>query len=365
MKKQLKENPKSITGEELDYYPEYIEKVIEFKIPPGQKPERIDSFLARSIQNASRTKVQKGIDEGRLTVNGVVEKKANRKIQPNDLLVCRIMKSPPLELLPQDIPIEILYEDDYLLVANKPAGMCTHPGVGNRYGTLVNAIIYHLGLRNAIKLEFEDDEDDAESGVIYASADVRPGIVHRLDKDTSGLLVIAKNPEIHVLLQKQFYDRSISREYNALVWGKFAEPTGRIIGDIGRSPNDRKKFAVVKKNGKHAITDYEVLEEYEFASLVKLKLQTGRTHQIRVHMSHNGHPVFGDVTYGGDKLNVSNNNPRLKKIALDALDLSRRQLLHARVLTFRHPISKETIRIESNLPQDFLEVKEILKNGIN
>lgn len=347
---------------ELDYHPDLVEKILEFKIPSGQASERIDSFLTRSIQNATRSKVQKAIDENRLYINGKIETKASRKIKPNDLIICHILKSPPIELIPQNIPLEICYEDEYLLVVNKPAGMVTHPGVGNRYGTLVNALIYYMGMRDAIKIDYDDEEEEPNEGVIYASAEVRPGIVHRLDKDTSGLLIIAKSPEMHAKLQKQFNDRTISREYNAIAWGKLKEDSGTIIGDIGRSPMDRKKFAIVKKGGKHAITDFWVLNRFDFATLLKLKLRTGRTHQIRVHLSSKKHPVLGDTTYGGDKTLYSGSIPQLKKLAFDVLKIATRQMLHARKLSFIHPVSNERVAVECALPNDFKEVISLLES---
>jgi 23S rRNA pseudouridine1911/1915/1917 synthase len=346
---------------ELNNHPDRIDHVVEIKVAPGQRAERLDAFLTHEIKNATRTKVQLAIDAERVTVNGKVEKKASRKVQGGDYIVCVIKKLPPIELIPQDIPLSIAFEDEHLLVVDKPAGMVTHPGVGNRYGTLVNAVIYHLGIRNAIKIEYDEEDENPDPGIIYASDEIRPGIVHRLDKDTSGLLLIAKSPEIHVELQKQFYDRTISREYNTLAWGKLKQSEGIIEGDIGRSPYDRKKFAVVKKNGKHAITDYWVLEEFDFASLIKLKLRTGRTHQIRVHLSHNGHPVIGDATYNGDKYNTGSFNPLVKKKITDILKIANRQMLHARQLTFRHPISNKTIVTQAPLPPDFKEVMELLR----
>ncbi len=349
---------------ELNYHPDMVEKVLEFKIPSGQATERIDSFLTRSIQNATRSKVQKAIDENRLLINGKIETKASRKIKPFDLIICHILKSPPIELIPQNIPLEICYEDEYLLVVNKPAGMVTHPGVGNRYGTLVNALIYYMGMRDAIKIEYDDEDEEPNEGVIYASAEVRPGIVHRLDKDTSGLLIIAKSPEIHAKLQTQFNDRTISREYNTIAWGKVKEDTGTIIGDIGRSSMNRKKFAIVKKGGKHAITDFWVVQRYDFATLLKLKLRTGRTHQIRVHLSHNKYPVFGDTTYGGDKNLYSGSIPELKKLSNDALKIATRQMLHARKLTFIHPVSSEIIEVECDLPKDFKELMTLFESFV-
>lgn len=353
--------------QEQDNYPEYIEHIFEFKLPKGKVPERLDSYLTNSIYNATRNRVRKAIDEGRVTINGVIAK-ASKKVQPNDFIVCKIMKAPPIELLPQNIQLDIIYEDEELLVVNKAPNMCTHPGFGHRYGTLVNAVLYHLGHRNSISIENNFDEDVPEEeeenftseGAIFAGDEIRPGIVHRLDKDTSGVLVIAKNPITHAQLSKQFAERTTEREYYALVWGKFKEDEGIIEGDIGRSPKNRKLYAVVKKDGKHAKTSYKVVERFPFATLLKLKLFTGRTHQIRVHLSHINHPVFGDTFYGGDKI-LSGGMPEINFIANKCLSMLDRHLLHAKTLGFEHPRTKEFVRFDSNLPEDFAKILELLR----
>lgn len=341
-------------------YPEHIETIFEFKIPKGKVPERLDSYLTNAIFNATRNRVQKAIDDGRVTINGIVAK-SSKKIQPNDHIICKIMKAPPIELLPQNIPLDVIFEDGDLIVVNKPPDMCTHPGFGHRYGTLVNAVLYHFGLRNSISMEggFIDDEDEENEdndemseGEIFASDEIRPGIVHRLDKDTSGVLVIAKNPEVHAKLSKQFADRTTERQYYALVWGKFKEDEGIIEGDIGRSQKNRKLYAVVKKNGKPAKTSYTVIERFPFATLLKLKLFTGRTHQIRVHLAHHNHPVFGDTFYGGDKI-VAGGMPEINQIASKCLSYLNRHLLHAKTLGFNHPVKNEFMSFDSNLPLDF------------
>ena len=341
-------------------YPDYIEKIFAFKITRGQSPERVDRYLARSILNATRTKVQKAIDAGNVTINGLPVK-SNRKIQPGDDIQCIIMKPPPIELLPENIPLEIFYEDDYLLVVNKPAGMCTHPGYGNRYGTLVNAVLYHTGFRNTIVYECDEDDDDVDEGAIFASDFVRPGVVHRLDKDTSGLLLVSKNPEIHAKLALQFSERTIQREYRAIVWGLVKENSGTITGDIGRSTRNRKLFDVVKKGGKHAITEFEVLERYDFASLLRIHLRTGRTHQIRVHFSNRHHPVFGDPAYGGDTIVTGGSMPEMRNTAARCLKMIRRQMLHAATLGFVHPVSGSFISFECPLPADMQRIIDELK----
>lgn len=352
-------------------YPEKIEQILTFLTPKKQQPERIDAFLTRQIVNTSRNKVQEAIAIGNVTINGK-KVKASKKLMPNEEIVCRLLKFPPIKLIPQDIPLEILFEDENLLVVNKPWGMCTHPGVGNRDQTLVNAVLYHLGAREAIDIEIDDEDEEREedeqknenSEITFLSEAVRPGIVHRLDKDTSGLLVVSKNDESMRTLQSQFVDRSISRYYYAIVWGKLKEQVGTFEGDIGRSPRDRKKFAVVKQGGKHAITDYEVIEEYSIASLVKVKLRTGRTHQIRVHFSHNGHPVLGDTFYGGDKIVVGHQNKIKRDLGEKCLKLAKRQILHAKEITFKHPKTGETTRVESTLPQDFLDILKELQEHL-
>jgi len=277
------------------------------------------------------------------------------------------MKPPPIELMPEDIPLNIIYEDDALMLVNKPPNMCTHPGFGNRYGTLVNAVLYHFGHRNSIKIENDTEDDDFEvseepinEGEIFASEGIRPGIVHRLDKDTSGILVIAKNPIIHAQLAKQFADRSTEREYYALVWGKMKDDEGIIQGDIGRSPKNRKLFAVVKKNGKPAQTTYKVIDRFSFATLIKLKLFTGRTHQIRVHLSQINHPVFADSSYGGDRI-IFGGMPEINQIANKCLSMLNRHLLHAKTLGFFHPVKKEFLRFDSELPADFQAVLDYIR----
>lgn len=356
-------------------YPEYIEKIYSFIIPAAQIPERLDSYLTRSIHNATRTRIQKAIEAGNITVNGKISK-ASKKIQPFDSIICKIMKPPPIVLVPENIPLNIYFEDDFLIVVNKPAGMVSHPGFGNRYGTLINAILYHLGLRDSITIEThqEDEEenydlDEVEEHInpcdIYASDLIRPGLVHRLDKDTSGLLVISKNSDIHAPLAKQFFDRTIERFYYALVWGNFENDTGIIEGNIGRSPRDRKLFAVVKNSGKEAKTEYNVIDRFEYLTLLKVKLWTGRTHQIRVHLSNLKHPVFGDVSYGGDKMLYSGHNPKIKNVLDKCLKLVNRQMLHAETLGFTHPITKETLVFHSELPDDYSNVLNYLKNNLS
>lgn len=339
-------------------YPEPYEEVYKIQIPKKQKPFRIDTFLTNEIKNATRTKVQNAITAGKVLVNGRTVK-ASRKVQALDQIECSLIKYPPLELIPEDIPLKIAYEDEELMVIDKEPGMCSHPGVGNRYGTLVNAVLYYLGERESKSVEVDDEEAEEYQ---FKSDEVRPGLVHRLDKDTSGMLIISKNPNNMPFLQSQFSDRSISREYHTLVWGKMQEKKGTIIGDIGRSPRDRKKFAVVKKGGKYAATDYEVIKEFSIASYLRVKLRTGRTHQIRVHFANMNRPLVGDVFYGGDKI-PSTNSKFKRDLANKIASLSKRQMLHAKEIAFIHPSLNEKILVTSDLPDDFKQVLEILEDA--
>ena len=310
------------------------EKKYLFEIPEGKKKERIDLYLTNCIENATRSRIQKLINANFVYVNGNFVK-SNYIISPFDKIEVTIPISPrPDKIEPENIPIEIVYEDDYLLVVNKPPGIVVHPAFGNFTGTLVHALLYHT----------ENLSD-------YNSPD-RPGIVHRLDKNTSGLLLVAKDPWVHAQLAKQFTDRTITREYWAVCWGILKEKEGSIIGNIGRSKRDRKVFAVSEKDGKHAETLFSEIEQFEFASLVKLNLKTGRTHQIRVHMAHINHPIFGDPTYGGRKIVYGSNLPKMKARVDNLLSIISRQALHAKTIGFIHPKTKEQLIFNSELPDD-------------
>ena len=318
------------------------EKKLHFDVPSGQKKERIDMYLSAHIENATRSKVQKLIEANLVKVNGNFVK-PSYKVLPDDFIEATIPISPrPEETEPEDIPLNIVYEDDYLIVVNKPAGMVAHPAYSNYTGTLVNALLHHT--QKLSKLN--------EPG--------RPGIVHRLDKDTSGLLVVAKDDWTHAQLAKQFSKHTIEREYWTVVWGKFKERKGEIDTFITRSKKDRKKFATSASEGKHAVTFYEVLEEYEFTSLLKINLKTGRTHQIRVHLSSINHPIFGDPTYGGREIVYSSNLPKIVSRTKNLLDKMPRQALHAKTLGFIHPHKKEFVRFDSELPEDLKNLLEAL-----
>jgi len=314
----------------------------EIVVPPGKVRERLDVFLTRHVENATRSKVQKAIDEGHVLVDGKPVKPSHQ-VSPGEKVHVTMPGPTPHEAVAENIPLNILFEDDYLIVVNKAAGMVTHPAHGNYTGTLVNALLYHCSGKLS---EIEDDEEFA-----------RPGIVHRLDKDTSGLLVVAKDDVTHAKLADQFFRRTIEREYWALVWGLFKKPKGTIEANLGRSRSDRKKIAVVSE-GKPAVTEYEVLRALEFLSLVRLKLQTGRTHQIRVHLHHIHHPVFGDPDYGGRRIvhYPTGAGVKFKEHVHHLLSLIDRQALHAKTLGFVHPATGKFMKFDSELPDDFAGV---------
>lgn len=313
---------------------------IEIIVPPGKKKERLDVFLANHIENATRNKVQRAIEEGTVRINGK-KTRSSHHVNPGEVIHITLPKSPPQKAVPEDIPLDILYEDEDLLVINKPAGMVTHPAHGNHTGTLVNALLYHCNHLSTL-----NDE-------------TRPGIVHRLDKDTSGVMVIAKTDFAHAFLAKQFSGRTISREYWAIVWGRFKEQKGVIEARLGRSKSDRKKMAVVS-DGKQSTTEYNVIEQFEYLSLVSLKLRTGRTHQIRVHLAHFNHPVFGDPTYNGRSIAAGPGTAKQKSEVQLLLKIISRQALHAKTLGFVHPKSLSRMFFDSPLPADFLSISTIL-----
>lgn len=314
--------------------------VHELRSAPNAKRVRLDRFITRSVENATRSKVKSLIEAGGVTVNGRVVEKAGRLVLPGDNVVCTVPKPPPPEVRPENIPLDIVHEDDDIIIVNKPAGMVTHPAYGNYSGTLVNALLYHTR-----QLSSERGED-------------RPGILHRLDKDTSGLLAVAKNDRAHQLLARQFADHSIEREYQAVAWGSMKKSQGTVEAPLARHPSDRKKMAVVE-GGKHAVTHYEVLEDLIYFSLLRLRLQTGRTHQIRVHLASIRHPLFGDPTYGGRRIHYGNVTGRYKFFINEILSAFPRQALHARTLGFIHPSTGEKVRFSSGLPDD---MQALLRN---
>jgi 23S rRNA pseudouridine1911/1915/1917 synthase len=304
---------------------------------------RIDKFLFHKIENVSRTKIQAAADAGCILVNERPVK-SNYKIKPSDIIAV-LLPHPPheFEIVPEDIPINILYEDNDLVVVNKPAGMVVHPAHGNYSGTLVNALSYH----------FSDI-------TLFNRGESRPGLVHRIDKNTSGLLVIAKNEFAMSHLAKQFYERKTQRLYTAIVWGSFDEKDGTIEGNISRDPKDRLRMHVTEneEEGKSAVTHYRVLEQFGYISVVECKLETGRTHQIRVHMQHIGHPLFNDDKYGGNRILKGTTFTKYRQFVDNCFKLLPRQALHARTLGFKHPRSKEDMYFESDIPDDMKQVIE-------
>ena len=306
----------------------------------GQAPVRVDKYITTHSEDTSRHRVQLAIKAGYVRVNGVVAK-ANTIIRPEDLIQFVMpYERRGVEILPEDIPLDIVYEDDDLLVVNKPAGMVVHPGHGNYNGTLINALAFHLGRSQAA---------DTPGG------DERMGmLVHRIDKDTSGLLVVAKNDEAQLHLADQFFRHSIERKYIAVVWGNIAEDSGTLEGYIGRDPNDRLRFRNYDdpEKGKWAVTHFRVLERYGYITVVECQLETGRTHQIRVHMSMTGHPLFNDERYGGSEIRQGTIYAKYKQFIQNCFALCPRQALHAATLGFVHPRTGETLRFAAPLPDD-------------
>ena len=307
-------------------------------VDPGQEPVRIDKYMAGHLENTSRHRIQLAIKNGYVKV-GEKTAKANLIIRPGDVIrFVMPYERRGFEILPEDIPLDIVYEDEDLLIVNKPAGMVVHPGHGHFTGTLINALAFHLGLSQG------PEAMDDRMGVL----------VHRIDMDTSGLLVVAKNDEAQLNLARQFFVHSIERCYVAVVWGNLKEDEGTITGHIGRDPNDRLRFKVYPEGdkGRHAVTHYKVLERFGFVTVVECRLETGRTHQIRVHMAHIGHPLFGDERYGGKEIRQGTIYSKYKQFIRNCFELCPRQALHARTLGFVHPRTGKNVRFDSPLPSD-------------
>jgi 23S rRNA pseudouridine1911/1915/1917 synthase len=321
-----------------------------FTVDKGQSLLRIDKFLFNKIENISRSKIQAAAEASCILVNDIPVK-SNYKVKPSDVISV-VLPQPvyELKLIPQNIPLNILYEDDSLLVVNKEAGLVVHPGHGNYEGTMINALMYHL-----------------KDSPLFHSGEIRPGLVHRIDKNTSGILVIAKTEFALNHLAKQFYDRTSKRRYVALVWGSFSEPEGTIEGNIGRSLKDRTKMFVFPDGsaGKHAITHYKVLEPLGYVSLIECRLETGRTHQIRVHMEHIGHPIFNDDRYGGDRILKGTTFSKYKQFVTNCFGIMPRHALHAQSLGFVHPVTKKEMYFEAELPGDMNKVVEKWRTYIN
>ena len=330
-------NPEEdISEEELSLFEHH-----RVQADPGQALMRLDKFLSVRLPNTSRTKVQLGIETGLITVNDRPTK-ANYQIKPGDVVSVRLPHPPRNdEIIPQDIPLDIVYEDDVLLVVNKAAGMVVHPAYGNWDGTLVNALLFHLN-----------------KSLPAGSEPLRPGLVHRIDKDTSGLLLIAKEEMAMMKLARQFFEHSVERTYQALVWGKPGTASGTINQRLARSLRDRRLTEVTQNEeiGKHAITHYSTLEAFSWTSLIQCKLETGRTHQIRAHMKWMGHPLFADEMYGGRQVVRGPGFSSYKAFVENAFQLCPRQALHARSLGFKHPVSGEWMQFDSELPPDMQAV---------
>ena len=325
--------PQNIGSERDDLYEHF-----RFVADKGQSPLRVDKYLMNKIENATRNRIQKSAKEGNIFVNDITVK-SNYKVKANDVITVRF-EHPPYEMLltPEDLPIDIVYEDDALLVINKAAGMVVHPGHGNYSGTLINALAFH----------FDNLPNNSSD---------RPGLVHRIDKDTTGLLVVAKTEQAMAHLSKQFFNKTTEREYVAIAWGAMQEEHGTIEGHIGRHPKNRLQNTVYLHQddldkGKPAVTHYKVLEHLGYVTLVSCKLETGRTHQIRVHMKHIGHTLFNDERYGGSAILKGTTFTKYKQFVDNCFKVLPRQALHAKTLGFIHPTTNEFMRFEAPIPQD-------------
>jgi 23S rRNA pseudouridine1911/1915/1917 synthase len=341
----MSEDPAEITSEEDDLFEHY--RIVADK---GQSPMRLDKFLNLHVANASRTKIQNGIEAGAVKVNGQPTK-ASYKVKPFDVIILSLPEPPrDTEIVPENIPLNIVYEDDVLMIINKPAGMVVHPAYGNWTGTLINGLVYHF--------------QQLPTG---RNGEGRPGLVHRIDKDTSGLLVIAKTEFAMTFLASQFADHSIERTYHALIWGEPKAEKGTVTGHIGRSVRDRRVMDVYVdgSQGKRAVTHYEVIKPMRYVSLIKCNLETGRTHQIRAHMKHIGHPIFNDPMYGGDKILRGVSSGSYKAMVEHGFSLISGQALHAKSLGFIHPATREWIQFDTELPEGFQTILEKWENYVN
>ena len=394
------ENPDTVEEEDGALFEHF-----RFVVDKGQSLMRADKYLSSHMESTSRNRIQLAIDAGYVMANGKVIK-SNYKVKPLDILTIAFpYRRHESEIKPENIPLDIVYEDDALLVVNKPAGLVVHPGHGHFSGTLINALAYHLNLgtrpmkqrfgsvtgssaaanssaANASNAEAADNSaaagscatagNSADAERITAEempegcrfnrgeADERMGVlVHRIDMNTSGLLVVAKSEYAQIQLAKQFFHHTIERKYVALVWGNMESDSGTIVGNIARDPNDRLRYRVVEDgSGKHAVTHYRVLERFGYVTLVECQLETGRTHQIRVHMNHIGHPLFNDDRYGGDRIRKGTLYTKYKQFIENCFEVMPRHALHAKTLGFEHPITGKHIFLESALPDDFTAVIE-------
>jgi len=327
-----------------------------FVVDKGQEQLRIDKFLQYKLEKTSRNRIQKATEAGAILVNGKAVK-SNYRVKPGDLITI-VFAHPPHEftLIPQKMDLDIIFEDDHLIVLNKPPGLVVHPGHGNYSGTLVNGLLYHF-----------QQLPKSTSPHAGPADEIRPGLVHRIDKETSGLMIVAKNEVAMTKLAKQFFDRTIERKYVALVWGDVKQDEGRIEGNIGRDKRERKAMAVYPEGdaGKHAATNYKVLERLGYVTLVECKLETGRTHQIRVHMKYAGHPLFNDDRYGGDKVVKGVDTAKYRQFVENCFTLISGQALHAKSLGFIHPATGERMYFEAELPEGFRQLLEKWRNYIS
>lgn len=339
-----------IEAEELDDDEPQLYEHWKVEVDCGQTPLRIDKYLSEKLQHSSRNRIQTAADAGCIHVNGI-SVKSNYKVRPSDVITLMLDRPKhDSSIEAEDIPLNVVYEDNELMIINKEAGMVVHPGAGNFHGTLINAVAWHL--------------KDLKS---FDANDPEVGLVHRIDKDTSGLLVIAKTPEAKTSLGKQFFNKSTHRIYNALVWGNFTEEEGMIEGNIGRDPKDRLRMTVFPKDsdsGKPAITHYRVMERFGYVTLLECILETGRTHQIRAHMKHIGHPLFCDERYGGTEILRGERSASYKAFIQNCFKICPRQVLHARTLGFVHPASGKQMDFNSQLPDDMNMLLEKWRNYI-
>jgi 23S rRNA pseudouridine1911/1915/1917 synthase len=338
-----------INEEDSPEFSEILYERMNLVVSGRQEPIRLDKFLTARIENISRNKVQQAIDGGRVLVNNKMAS-ANYKVRSGDNIVCYSDKEKVGEhIIPEKMPLNIFYEDDEILIINKPPGLVVHPASGNYSGTLINAVAYYLQ---------EENKSISEETL------PRFGLVHRIDKNTSGLLVLAKTSRAVASLAKQFFNHSIKREYQALVWGDLKEDNGTIIAHVGRHQRFRKLFEAYPEGdyGKEAITHYEVLERFGYVTLIKCMLETGRTHQIRVHMKYIGHPLFNDETYGGNKILKGTIYNKYKQFVEKCFEICPRQALHAKTLGFIHPATNEEMLFDSELPMDIKEVIDKWRN---
>ncbi len=339
-----------------------------FVATKGQNPLRVDKYLMNLIEKATRNKIQKAAKDGNIHVNGQAVK-SNYKVKGNDIVTV-LFEHPPYEflLVPEDIPLDIVYEDDAVLVVNKPPGMVVHPGHGNYSGTLINALTFHFENLPTSTAFINPDTSEAKNnkGAYQGNGNFRPGLVHRIDKDTSGLLVVAKTETAMTHLAKQFFNKTTEREYVALVWGNVDEEKGTVEGNIGRHPKNRLQNMVFEddfeEKGKPAVTHYEVSERFNYVTLVSCRLETGRTHQIRVHMKYIGHTLFNDERYGGNLILKGTTFSKYKQFVDNCFKILPRQALHARTLGFIHPTTEEFMRFECPIPEDIEECLEKWRN---